>query len=102
MNELPIDGRWPEDTPITGSRAPNAISVAIADGINLRVWHWPSSSDMTCVFIHGVGEGAFVWDEFCIKINHYISVYTLDLRGHGFSDHDEGRDYTVQSNVDDL
>lgn len=63
--------------------------VEMADGINLhlRRWTYPHEQQLSqaVVFLHGFGEGGFVWDNVVSRIADQINCIALDFRGHGDS-----------------
>lgn len=62
------------------------------DGLNLRLYHWPTNQPKTVLcIIHGLGEHAGRYREMAKKLNEAnCSVMALDLRGHGFSEGKRG------------
>jgi len=53
------------------------------------------------VMIHGFGDGRYVWTPFASCLAMHAGVLTMDLRGHGDSDHDAMGLYNVNKFVMD-
>ncbi len=62
--------------------------------IHLTTTTWGSGSPRL-VLIHGMGDGAFVWDELVSQLRVTTSGVTVDLRGHGDSPWDSLRRYNA-------
>ena len=60
------------------------------------------AGDVACFFIHGFGEGCFVWHECAAEMASLVRVVAVDLRGHGDSERDEQGRYDVASYVSDV
>jgi pimeloyl-ACP methyl ester carboxylesterase len=54
------------------------------------------------VFLHGFGEGAFVWDQVAEEIAAGRKVIAPDLKGHGDSAWDDRHCYTVEDHAADV
>lgn len=78
-------------------------SVLTQDGIQLRVTRsGPHASHGVCVFIHGHGEGAYVWQDCVRRLAHAFPIVTIDLRGHGDSDRSPQGSYDLHTYVADV
>lgn len=84
-------------TEITSSRR-----YAVASDVTLNLVDWGGRNGPTALLIHGSAEGSFVWNDFAPKLAAHCKVLTVDLRGHGESDHDPERDYTLEKHVQDI
>jgi pimeloyl-ACP methyl ester carboxylesterase len=64
--------------------------IEMADGARLHLRSWPHRQDPgwdeAIVFLHGFGEGGFVWDDVISRRVGHTPCMALDLRGHGDSD----------------
>jgi N-formylmaleamate deformylase len=79
--------------------APEPLDVP-ANGINLRVWHWPAEKPPLLV-VHGITNSARGWDFVCRVLQADFDVWSVDLRGHGDSDKPE-RGYSTADYAADL
>jgi pimeloyl-ACP methyl ester carboxylesterase len=68
----------------------NSHYIEMADGARLHLRSWPHRQDPSwddaIVFLHGFGEGSFVWDDVIARSAGHTACIALDLRGHGDSD----------------
>jgi pimeloyl-ACP methyl ester carboxylesterase len=81
--------------------APRALKFTSYDGCRLQLYRWGRGGP-ACIFLHGFGEGSYVWDDFAPAIApHYQSV-AIDLRGHGDSDWDVARPHDFDAYVRDV
>jgi pimeloyl-ACP methyl ester carboxylesterase len=78
-----------------------SIKVATADGVNLNVRMW-GEGRLTCVLLHGLAEGSFVWRQFAGEMSVDCRVVAVDLRGHGDSQWDPTGSYNLDTYVDDV
>lgn len=78
-----------------------SVSLVMPDGVKLHVTQLKRGSP-TCIFVHGLGEGAFVWENLCNSISSDCSIITIDLRGHGESDWDPQAKYSSESYLTDV
>jgi pimeloyl-ACP methyl ester carboxylesterase len=58
--------------------------------------------ELTCVLLHGFGEGGFIWDEFIPTIALHSRILIVDLRGHGNSGWDREGRYDIATHCDDV
>jgi pimeloyl-ACP methyl ester carboxylesterase len=58
--------------------------------------------DVACLFVHGLGEGGFVWHDSAAEIAPLARVVAIDLRGHGDSEWEEEGRYDIASYVSDV
>jgi len=64
-----------------------SIDVDVADGVRLRVRHWPGTAAPPYLLVHGLSSNARLWDAVAGPLaaaGH--PVYAVDLRSHGESD----------------
>jgi pimeloyl-ACP methyl ester carboxylesterase len=94
-----INGKINDDF---GQRGPLAefhqYRVTITSGLKLGIREW-GAGHLTCILLHGIGEGAFVWDDFARRISVDWRVIAIDLPGHGGSDWSESGMYDVDTLV---
>jgi esterase len=60
------------------------------------------NGDVACLFVHGFGEGCFVWHDCATEMASLVRVVAVDLRGHGDSEWDGQGRYDVTSYVSDV
>jgi pimeloyl-ACP methyl ester carboxylesterase len=56
----------------------------------------------TVLMLHGLGDGAFVWDHIAPLLATRTTVTAIDLRGHGDSPHDSEARYDIDAYVEDV
>src|ERR1700722_13314321 len=56
----------------------------------------------TCVFIHGLADGGYVWNEIRGSLGSSFVTISVDLRGHGTSDWARPDDYSLHNYVSDV
>jgi pimeloyl-ACP methyl ester carboxylesterase len=83
------------------SMTPNSIRVSLPERPSLALREWGSRNQI-CLFLHGFGDGDFVWDEVAARLAPYCRVVTMDLRGHGESDWDPQARYDRDTHVEDV
>jgi pimeloyl-ACP methyl ester carboxylesterase len=62
-------------------------AVPVADGVTLRVRHWPGPASPAFLLVHGLSSNARLWDQVAGRLaaaGH--PAYAVDLRSHGESD----------------
>lgn len=64
--------------------------------------HWDGDGEFCLLFVHGLGEGAWVWDPIVEGVRGRNRAVTFDLRGHGESGWAKGGDYSVNAHAQDL
>jgi len=74
----------------------------VQSGVALHLRDLNLASNVTALLIHGVADGAFVWNEFATDLANLCNVTAVDLRGHGDSDHDPDHHYTFAQYVMDI
>jgi pimeloyl-ACP methyl ester carboxylesterase len=77
------------------------VQLPHTDGLTLHARRW-GDTDLRFVFIHGLGEGGFVWNHVIPGILSQGSAVAIDLRGHGDSDWDPAQAYAMQSHAVDV
>lgn len=75
---------------------------AVASDVTLSLVDWGGREGSTAILIHGSADGSFVWNDFAPKLAAHCKVLTIDLRGHGESDHDPSSHYTLEKHVQDV
>lgn len=80
-----------------------ATNVTAADGTVLRVHHSDVDPERpVLVFLHGFGEGSYVWMDTIEFFGSACSVVAPDLRGHGDSNWSACGEYNCELDVSDL
>jgi pimeloyl-ACP methyl ester carboxylesterase len=73
------------------------------DGIQLTGDRWPSGDGRAVVMLHGGGQTRHSWDRTAARLAaDGTTAITLDARGHGDSDWDSNRNYSLEAFVGDL
>lgn len=67
--------------------------------LNVRVW---GDGDPLFFFIHGLGDGCFIWHHIVPSVAHLGSAAAVDLRGHGDSPRDPMQEYAIRTHVHDV
>lgn len=70
--------------------------------VALNVRKWEGQNAITALLIHGIADASFVWSDFALRITKYCTVFGVDLRGHGESDHDPSGQYNFDQQVEDI
>lgn len=78
----------------------SSLRVEVVDGLTLHVRTW-GERPPALLLIHGFGHGSFVWRSLAASMPDR-AMAAVDLRGHGESDHDRLRRYSLASHVDDV
>lgn len=101
---------WFEDTlssakdlglPFVAPAAPESL-VAHVNGIRLRYLDWGNAHLPTLLFIHGFAQQAHSWDFAALAVQDIVHVVSIDLRGHGESDHSPTGSYSFDDLYSDL
>jgi esterase len=71
------------------------------DGCRLQLHRWGKHGPV-CIFLHGFGEGSYIWDDLAPTILPQYQSIVVDLRGHGDSDWDRSRRYHLDAYVKDI
>lgn len=71
------------------------------DGVELH-YRENDGSALTCILIHGLGEGEFVWEKLLPVISPICNIVSVDIRGHGESGWSEDRKYNHERYVSDI
>ncbi|MBB5882415.1 pimeloyl-ACP methyl ester carboxylesterase [Xanthomonas arboricola] len=80
------------------SEASIRIRVAEDVALHVRIWGPPP---IKLLLVHGFGQGGFVWRALAHSMPE-CGIAAVDLRGHGDSDRDRTRHYSVVSHVEDV
>jgi len=81
---------------------PGYSSFLAADGLKINIREWGAEEGVACILLHGLADGSFVWNDFAEKLSSYCHVLALDLRGHGDSDRDLQKNYTLEAYIADV
>jgi len=100
-----------DTSPTALSRATEALSdrgafrtlrVALEE-VDISVRHRPSGkSDLTCIMLHGFGDGGFVWNRFATQLPPSFGACMPDLRGHGLTSWDAEGVYDITVHTSDM
>lgn len=71
------------------------------DGCRLQIHRW-GQDGRACIFLHGFGEGSYIWDDFAPTMAPQYQSIVVDLRGHGDSDWDVLHPHDFDSYVKDV
>jgi pimeloyl-ACP methyl ester carboxylesterase len=71
------------------------------DGCQLQITRWGQNGP-ACIFLHGSGEGRYIWDDFAPTLAPQFQSLIVDLRGHGDSDWDPAGRYNFEAYVKDM
>lgn len=77
------------------------FSVITPDGIGISI-DQAGSGEVTCVFLHGLADGSYVWDQIRDAIGPFFCTIAIDLRGHGASDWAGAGRYNLHDYVSDV
>ncbi len=72
------------------------------DTFRLHYLEWESSADRAIVLVHGIGDNAYIWDDFARRSLPFLRVFAPDQRGHGKSTWPGPPAYTCDDYVSDL
>ncbi len=79
----------------------HAGEIDLPDGSRLAVDEWGGGAP-SCLFVHGFGDGAYVWEGVVSRLSSAGRCVAPDLRGHGRSyHHPEGR-YRIGDHAGDV
>jgi pimeloyl-ACP methyl ester carboxylesterase len=84
-----------------GTILPRSLTVNTASGGTIAVRAWGEAGP-PCVLLHGIGDGAFVWDRFAQSVCADWRVLAVDLPGHGDSDWRPDGGYCLEHYTDTL
>ncbi|MNJ90805.1 2-succinyl-6-hydroxy-2,4-cyclohexadiene-1-carboxylate synthase [compost metagenome] len=76
----------------------------VRDNKLIFAYRFPTQSENTIVFIHGVGSSAYLYNKTAGLLQEatQAEIYAIDLRGHGQSDGNSGDVDYINQYVDDL
>jgi pimeloyl-ACP methyl ester carboxylesterase len=80
---------------------PETVLVALND-VRLGVERWPGRTAIQLVFLHGLGDGSFVWRDVAPRLRAQLASVAIDLRGHGRSDWDTDGNYSLADHTIDV
>lgn len=75
--------------------------IDVPTDISLHLQDWGKGAP-TCVLLHGLGEGAYVWNPFAPPFGSTHRLLAPDFRGHGDSGWSKQRQYAVGDYVADI
>jgi pimeloyl-ACP methyl ester carboxylesterase len=82
--------------------APHGFRITVQTNLTLYVRQSTAGGGVTALLIHGTADSGVVWHDLANTLSDYCQVLTIDLRGHGASDHDILGQYTVDAHVKDI
>ncbi|MEZ5920169.1 MAG: alpha/beta hydrolase [Parvularculaceae bacterium] len=71
------------------------------DEVRIRFYQW-GKGDPDVLFIHGLGDGAYVWNVVIGALHGNSCVAAVDLRGHGDSDWSANGKYSIDTFLADV
>lgn len=83
------------------SPTPRALHATATDGVALHLVEW-RAGESPCLFLHGLGQHARVWDDVVPLVPSGHRVLGLDHRGHGASAWSADRRYGIDALVADV
>lgn len=86
------------DGSLSSEPRPQLLDLPAGQGLSLGVRDW-GGQGIPCVLLHGIGEGAFVWDDFAREICDQWRVLAIDLPGHGASSWLPSGKYSLDDHV---
>lgn len=63
---------------------------------------WEGGGPEPLLFVHGFGEGAYVWHDLIPRVRGERKAVAVDLRGHGDSSWDDAKRYSLLDHATDL
>jgi pimeloyl-ACP methyl ester carboxylesterase len=72
------------------------------DSFRLHYLQWESSAGRTIVLVHGIGDNAYIWDDFARRASPLLRILAPDQRGHGASTWPVPPAYNCEDYVGDL
>lgn len=90
--------RFDSDASLSFERRPRLLDLPVGRGLSLGAREW-GGQGIPCVLLHGIGEGAFVWDDFAREICDQWRVLAIDLPGHGTSSWLPSGKYSLDAHV---
>lgn len=76
--------------------------IALPSGRKMAVHESGPEGALSCLFIHGFGEGAFVWSSIADYLSPSFHCIAVDLCGHGDSDWQQDSSYSLSQHVADI
>ena len=67
--------------------------------LSMQTW---GDGTPTVLLLHGLADGAFVWNRIAPTLASHWSVAAVDLRGHGDSPHDSQGNYEPDAHAQDV
>jgi pimeloyl-ACP methyl ester carboxylesterase len=78
-----------------------SLRVTLSSGLSLRALAWDGDGTQ-CLFLHGAGDGAHIWEDLAAAVPEGYAPFALDLRGHGESDWANDGRYDSTTLADDV
>jgi pimeloyl-ACP methyl ester carboxylesterase len=72
------------------------------DTFRLHYLEWESSVERTLVLVHGIGDNAYIWEDFARRARPFLRILAPDQRGHGSSTWPSPPAYSCEDYVADL
>lgn len=80
---------------------PRLLELECSSGVILRVREW-AGTGANLLFIHGSGDGSYVWSHAATALCPAYRCLAVDLRGHGDSNWDPDGGYAIETYVADV
>jgi len=74
----------------------------LLDAFKLHYLEWENDSERTLVLVHGIGDNAYIWEDFARRARLFFHVLAPDQRGHGSSTWPSPPAYDCEDYVADL
>ncbi len=68
----------------------------------LHYLEWESGAPRTILLLHGIGDNAYIWEDFARRSRPFLRILALDQRGHGHSTWPSPPAYGCEDYVGDL
>jgi len=72
------------------------------DTFRLHYLEWESAAERTIVLLHGIGDNAYIWEDFARQARPFFRILAPDQRGHGASTWPSPPAYSCEDYVADL
>jgi pimeloyl-ACP methyl ester carboxylesterase len=70
--------------------------------VRISASYWEGDGSAALLFLHGLGEGAYVWDGLVQRVRDRNRALTMDFRGHGESSWAPDGAYSIDDHAGDL
>ncbi|MDY6949227.1 MAG: alpha/beta hydrolase [Pseudomonadota bacterium] len=94
--------RLERDARFQESGTEKSFRIEARDGTSIHVLTQGVGKRGTCVLLHGLGDGHYVWYPLMQRLAPFWNVAAIDLRGHGDSEWSKDGCYTAHTYTDDV